>query len=101
MPNPESRGPRPGRQRFWTVYLLNEHCGLSNRQAILLWNEKLGAEHDAVYTMTDMEAGLSTSRVSQLGESHFSKDKREIKFRICGYQSELAARLANDGLLTL
>ncbi len=77
--------------RAWAVYLLNEGCGLSNRQAIRLWNENLGAEHSIVYTMSEMETELQGSSVSQAGEAHFSKDKRALELRIATYRSILAA----------
>ena len=78
--------------RAWSVYLLNENCGLSNREAISLWNQKLGRSHQAAYTMDEREDGVKGSGVSQPGEADYSKEKRELTKRILHCQSALTAK---------
>ena len=78
------------------MYLLNEHCRLSNRQAIRLWNKELGTSRGLAYTMEEAEADLQGANVSQSGEANYSKAKGELKKRIASYQSALTTRTTGN-----
>ena len=78
--------------RAWTVYLLTEMCGLRNKEAIKLWNDKLGGYLGNPYNLDENSfeprPGLYLPRgliVTSSGEAHFSRDKRDLKQRITHY----------------
>ena len=74
--------------REWVVYLLTTECGLSNREAINLWNDRLGIQQKFPYTMQNSD-GLPGNSVTSVGDSHFSRDKADLDRRINHYRSTL------------
>lgn len=83
--------------REWVVYMLSVRCSLSNREAITLWNERLGTRLDYPYTMDKPDKGLRGYSVASPGESHFSGDKAELEQRINFYRSTLTRSLPISG----
>ena len=74
--------------REWVVYLLATLCGFSNREAINLWNDRLGIKLNFPYTMQNAD-GLRGNSVTSVGDSHFSRDKADLDRRINHYRSTL------------
>ena len=77
--------------RVWTVYLLTQKCGLTNRQAIFMWNDRLGNKYNHPYTIeegtpTGPRGGKSSTSI---GESQFSRDKSILEQRIHHYEAIL------------
>ena len=74
--------------REWVVYLLATLCGFSNREAINLWNDRLGIKLNFPYRMQNAD-GLRGNSVTSVGESQFSRDKAGLDRRINHYRSTL------------
>ena len=73
--------------RAWAVYLLVDKCSLTNREAINLTNSRLG---DTLGTYT-----MDTGDLTESGEIHFARDKRQLLERIESYSTILTAGVSH------
>ncbi|MFQ6026810.1 MAG: hypothetical protein ACE5Q6_04760 [Dehalococcoidia bacterium] len=89
---PGSKSVKPA-IRVWAAYLLAEKCGLTNIEAIRIWNDQLGDEHRIPYTLDASSLGMRGERVTTSGESHFSGQKSDLIARIDHYREVLPTRM--------
>ncbi len=81
-----------GAIRTWTAYLLTKECNFSNREAIRLWNERLGESSNYTYAMADLGENQHGVSVTSSGEIQFSREKKALTDRIEHYRKTLTRR---------